>query len=89
MLPPHGAGFSPSFTAGKQHSRGQHLPWEALPACEPLWQEGGLPDPHTSGAGMDMPIVISLPSAELVLCVPRRHEAELCHVPPATDALGD
>lgn len=35
------------------------------------------------------PVAVSLPSTELVPCIPRRHEAELCHVPPATDVLGE
>lgn len=35
------------------------------------------------------PVAISLPSAKLVPRVPRRHKAKLCHVPPATDALGE
>lgn len=35
------------------------------------------------------PIAVSLPSAELAPCIPHRHEAELCHMPSATDALGE
>lgn len=39
--------------------------------------------------GRGQPVAISLPSAGLAPCIPRRHEAELCHMPPVTDALGE
>lgn len=94
VLPPCRAGSS--FMAGKQLSQGQHLPWDTLQRNQPVHPSGRresfprhmLRVPGWTWPARARPVAVSLPSAELAPCIPHRHEAELCHMPSATDALG-